>query len=136
MKAPPPGLPPANSRKWASRRWWDQLGYLRVRSLANPNWPRDRELPWLISWLRRESDSAQPADRPLYDQAIKAARHYLSRAKHGISDDDAWDAVLTPIDELLAHRQARHIRAVREAQAEQTSGTVRHRDEAGPDHKE
>jgi hypothetical protein len=52
MKPLPSGLPPANSRKWHNRRSWDWLGYLRVRSLANPHWPRD--IPWLIDRLRRE----------------------------------------------------------------------------------
>jgi hypothetical protein len=38
MKALPAWLPDASSRKWHSRRWTDSLGYLRVRTLANPNW--------------------------------------------------------------------------------------------------
>jgi hypothetical protein len=126
MKPPPASLPPANSKKWATRQWWDGLGYLRVRSLANPNWPRNRDIPWLIRWLRREADGidkadSDPADRDLYYQAIAAARRYPHAAQHGITDEDAWDQVLAPIDEILTRRQARHITAVRQAQAEQAA---------------
>jgi hypothetical protein len=39
MRPQAPWLPSARSRKWHSRRWWDELGYFRVRTLANPNWP-------------------------------------------------------------------------------------------------
>ncbi|WP_327290484.1 hypothetical protein [Streptomyces sp. NBC_01198] len=116
MKALPRGLPPANSRKWHSRRWWDQLGYLRVRSLANPNWPRD--MPWLIRWFRRERSAALPDEQVLYDRAITAAQAY-ARTPIGSADAErAWDRVLMPVDELLARRQAMHLDRVRRVQAE------------------
>lgn len=118
MKDLPPGLPPANSRKWHSRRWWDTLGYLRVRSLANPNWPRD--IPWLIKWFQRERTSAPPEDQVRYDQAIAAARAYARAPAGSAEADRAWDQLLLPVDELLAQRQLRHLAAVREAQAEQS----------------
>ncbi|MFI6846575.1 hypothetical protein OG535_36845 [Kitasatospora sp. NBC_00085] len=122
MKDLPHGLPPANSRKWHSRRWWDQLGYLRVRSLANPNWPRD--MPWLITWFRRERSAAPPDDQALYDRAITAARE-CARTPVGSADAErAWDRVLEPVDELLARRQARHLDEVRRVRAG--------RGEAGP----
>ncbi|MGX1880539.1 hypothetical protein [Streptomyces sp. NPDC055287] len=64
MKDLPPGLPPAESPKWHNRRWRDPLGYLRVRSLANPNWSRD--MPW-----------AARADRQVgaFSYVIAPARH-------------------------------------------------------------
>ncbi|MFJ4845249.1 MULTISPECIES: hypothetical protein [unclassified Streptomyces] len=111
MKDLPPGLPPADSRTWHSRRWWDLLGYLRVRSLANPNWSRD--MPQLIAWLRRERSTAVPADHDLYNRAITAAQDYARTRIRPEETEAAWDRVLEPIDELLTRRQARHIGAVR-----------------------
>ncbi|MFD6417145.1 hypothetical protein [Streptomyces sp. NPDC060194] len=107
MRPIPPGLPPADSRKWHGRRMWDELGYLRVRSLANPQWRRD--VPWLIHWFRREREIAPPQDRALYDAAVAAARAY----EHA-PDDAAWDRVLAPVDAILARRQVRHLAAVRD----------------------
>ena len=114
VKPLPPGLPPANSRKWATRRSWDQLGYLRVRSLANPNWPSDERIPWLITWLRREAETADAADRPLYGEAVTAAQRYRSAARRCVAAAEAWSDVLAPIDELLTRRQARHLDRVRQ----------------------
>ncbi|MFF3558864.1 hypothetical protein ACFYXS_02305 [Streptomyces sp. NPDC002574] len=117
MKDLPPALPSADSRKWHGRRWWDQLGYLRVRSSANPHWSRDT--PWLIAWLRRERSIAVPADHSLYDRAITAAQNYARTQGRPAETETAWDRVLEPVDELLTRRQARHLAAVRRAQAEQ-----------------
>ncbi|MGZ9933326.1 hypothetical protein ACXNSR_26015 [Streptomyces sp. NC-S4] len=113
MKDLPPGLPPAHSRKWHNRRWWDQLGYLRVRSLGNPQWPRD--MPWLITRLRRERSTALPADRDLYDEAIAAAQAYARIRGRTPEAERAWDRLLEPVDELLTRRQTRHLTATREA---------------------
>ncbi|MGW8502702.1 hypothetical protein [Streptomyces sp. CLCI03] len=118
MKDLPPGLPPAHSRKWHNRRWWDQLGYLRVRSLGNPRWPRD--MPWLITWLRRERPTALPTDQLLYDEAIAAARHYARLPRHAPEAESAWDRLLEPVDELLTRRQARHLTAAHEARTGQS----------------
>lgn len=52
VKELPPGIPPANSRKWHRRRWGDSLGYIRVRSLSNPAWHRD--IGWLTTVVVRE----------------------------------------------------------------------------------
>jgi hypothetical protein len=117
VKDLPPGLPPAHSRKWHSRRWWDQLGYLRVRSLANPSWTRD--MPWLIAWLRRERSTALPTDHALYDNAITAAQSYVRTRDQSPEADRAWDRVLEPIDELLTRRHVRHLGEVHKPQAEQ-----------------
>lgn len=117
VKDLPPGLPSADSRKWHSRRWWDQLGYLRVRSLANPNWARD--MPWLINWLRRERSSSLLEDHTLYDRAITAAQRYAQTHGQETDTEGAWDRVLVPIDELLERRQARHLDSVRRAGIEQ-----------------
>ncbi|MGY4389643.1 hypothetical protein ACVWXB_002942 [Streptomyces sp. TE12347] len=113
VKDLPPGLPPAHSRKWHNRRWWDQLGYLRVRSLGNPQWPRD--MPWLITWLRRERSTALPADQGLYDEAITAARHYARLPRRAPEAEHAWDRLLDPVDELLTRRHTRHLTATHEA---------------------
>ncbi|WKD32639.1 hypothetical protein [Streptomyces xanthophaeus] len=118
MKDLPPGLPPAHSRTWHSRRWWDQLGYLRVRSLANPEWPRD--MRWLIAWLRRERSAALPEDHDLYDKAIAAAQGCARACRRTPPEADrAWDRLLEPVDALLTRRQTRHLDAVREARAGQ-----------------
>jgi hypothetical protein len=121
VKEPPAGLPPANSRKWHSRRWWDQLGYLRVRSLSNPEWQRDSR--WLAHVLTAQRRSAREDEGKLYDAAIVAARRY-PRTASGTQDADAsWDEVLTEIDRLLVVRQERHLAEVREVQREQERGT-------------
>ncbi|MFD6422333.1 hypothetical protein [Streptomyces sp. NPDC060198] len=113
VKDLPPGLPPADSRKWHSRGRWDRLGHLRVRSLANPGWPRD--MPWLVTWLRRERSSALPTDHELYDKAIAAAQNYARTSHPSQAAERAWDRFLEPVDELLTRRQARHLDAVRRA---------------------
>lgn len=117
VKDLPPGLPPAHSRKWHNRRWWDQLGYLRVRSLGNPHWSRD--MPWLITWLRRERSTALPTDQGLYDEAIAAAQNYARTPRRSPEAERAWDRLLEPVDELLTRRQTRHLAATREARTEQ-----------------
>ncbi|MGW6571164.1 hypothetical protein ACWGAN_03190 [Streptomyces sp. NPDC054945] len=117
MKDLPFGLPPAHSRKWHNRRWWDQLGYLRVRSLANPKWSRD--MPWLIRWLRRERSIALPADQDLYDEAIAAAQNYARTPQRSPEAERAWDRLLEPVDELLTRRGTRHLAATRKARTEQ-----------------
>ncbi|MFJ3960025.1 hypothetical protein [Streptomyces sp. NPDC090036] len=117
MKDLPPGLPPAHSRKWHNRRW-DQLGYLRVRSWGNPQWPRD--MPWLITWLRRERSTALPADQGLYDEAITAAQHYARLPRRAPEAEHAWDRLLEPVDALLTRRQARHLAATHEARTGQS----------------
>jgi hypothetical protein len=119
VKPLPPGLPPAHSRKWHSRRTWDSLGYLRVRSLANPAW--DRDTHFLAGWLRRKRDDAAPVDHSLYDLALAALRRYPITASGTHDPDKAWDEVLTPIDELLVRQQARHLAYVRQAQREQNN---------------
>jgi hypothetical protein len=117
MKELPHGLPPADSRKWHSRRWWDPLGYLRVRSLANPDRPRD--IPSLVKWFRRERATALPEDLVLYDRAIAAARACAGKPVGSAAAERAWDRVLEPVDELLTRRQARHLENVRRARGGQ-----------------
>lgn len=113
MKPLPPGLPPATSRKWHSRRHWDELGYLRARSLGNPRWTRD--LPWLVGWLRREMPPAGDQEHALYRAAVAAVLRY-PRTEGGATDPDAsWDEVLTAIDLILVQRQREHLDTVREA---------------------
>jgi hypothetical protein len=105
VRPPPACLPGPNSPKWHNRRTWDSLGYLRVRSLGNPNWRRDTD--WLVSLLRREDRS------PHLDDAIRAARHYEGAAPK--DRDHAWDTVLESIDRFLEARQEQHLRAVADA---------------------
>jgi hypothetical protein len=110
---PRPGLPSASSPKWHSRRVWDSLGYLRVRSLANPQWHRD--LPWLTAWLRHESCGAGDALHPLYEAAVRAATRY-PRIRAGVRDPEpSWDELLTCIDDILIRRQRAHLARVRAA---------------------
>ena len=111
MRPPPPGLPAPNSPKWHSRRAWDQLGYLRVRTLANPRWQRD--MPWLLDRLRRELPAADAPDRSLFDTAIAAATRY-PRAQSGVRDSEqSWNEFLDCLDAILIARQKVHLAAVR-----------------------
>lgn len=122
MKRPPAGLPPANSRKWHSRRMWDELGYLRVRSLDNPDWPRDCH--WLAHVLAMERNNAPPTETAQYDTVIRAVRRYPHTASGRVDSDLAWDEVLTAIDVLLVDRQQRHLASVRRARARQESSST------------
>ena len=114
MRPPPSSLPGPNSPKWHSRRYWDSLGYLRVRSLGNPNWQRD--IDWLIGVLRHEERS------PHLNAAIRAARRYRHAAPE--DQDRAWDAVLEQIDRFLEPRQAQHLQAVADAGCSGLSDSV------------
>ena len=116
MKGLPAGLPPAHSRRWHARRVWDELGYLRVRSLANPDWPRD--VSWLTQVLVRERASMAPkVEWPGYDAAIAAARRYPQTSNGRRDQDAAWDEILVAIDALLASRQRRHLQDVARARS-------------------
>ena len=131
MKPPPSCLPAANSAKWHSRRVWDSLGYLRVRTLANPHWRRD--LDWLQHVLELERPPGPGPDRDLIDAAIGATRGYRDLRRRQLESDvdfdaraeEEWDRILSPIDDYLERRQRRHLEAVREAGA---SGLPMHPD--------
>lgn len=89
------------------------LGYIRVRSLGNPKWRRDSG--WLVEVMTAEREYSPPIERALHDRAIAAAA-ITPRASSGlVSLDEAWDEVLTAIDELLVVRQERHLADVRAA---------------------
>lgn len=123
MRPPPDCLPPANSAKWHGRRTWDALGYIRVRTIANPKWQRDPD------WLLRVFDAERPNHRGdaqnLMDAAIAATKQYRSLDRLGQESDAElaarrerqWDDVLGPLDALLELRQRNHLREVREAGA-------------------
>ncbi len=113
MKPLPAGIPGPQSRKWHSRRWWDSLGYLRVRTLSNPSWKRD--MPWLRRYLRQETPEAGDPMRPLWDRALMAAVRYpMTRA--GVSDEDrSWDELLDCVDRICEENQRRHLEGVRAA---------------------
>jgi hypothetical protein len=115
VKVLPPGLPSASSPKWHNRRMWDSLGYLRVRSLANPHWKRD--LPWLTAWLRRESSEAGEALHPLYEAAVQAAARYPRTSAGERDSETSWDELLTCIDQILIRHQQAHLDQVRAAGA-------------------
>jgi hypothetical protein len=113
MKPLPPWLPAATSRKWHGRRFIEPLGYLRVRTLANPNWQRDTR--WLARVLTRDTPTEDAEFRPLYDAAIAAARRYPRTITGQVDDDQAWYELLDAVDAILAVTHRRHIAAVREA---------------------
>jgi hypothetical protein len=113
MRPPPPCLPAATSRKWHSRRLLDPLGYLRVRTLANPSWNRDPA--WLVRWLRRETPAVDDPRRGLYDEAVSAVLRYPKTRDGEVNADRAWDEALGAIDDILERRQEEHLEAVREA---------------------
>lgn len=113
-------LPPANSQKWHNRRWWDGLGYLRVRTLENPHWQRD--IPWLRTLLDADADEERSeAVKAALKDAAQVARRYPRTSTGKVAPDDAWDELLTAIDQALAIRQTEHLEQVRTAR---TSGTL------------
>jgi len=115
MRPLPRFLPGPDSRKWHSRRNWDGLGYLRVRSLANPTWTRD--VDWLLRLLRFHQRELGTPERAAIDEAIAAARRYRDLDVH-VSDGEremVWDSVLDGIDRYLFLLQEAHLRAVEEA---------------------
>jgi len=111
MKELPPGFPPVTSAKWHSRRLWDPLGYLRVRTLANPNW--DRDTRWLAQTLTRSTPANDAELRSLYGAAIDATKRFPRTTDGHIDDELAWDEVLTAVDAILTVTQRRHLGAVR-----------------------
>lgn len=123
MKSPPESLPRANSPKWHGRRLWDALGYIRVRTLANPEWTRDPD--WLLRVLQAGRPRPPSEQRDRIDAAIKATKQYRTlRQRHDETDAEyderkerQFDAILRPLDDFLEARQREHIRRVREAGA-------------------
>ncbi len=126
MKPPPPWLPSADSRDWHNRRWWDSLGYLRVRTLSNPAAPRDADR--LIKFLRSERSLGIGRDGPgrgFLDEAIRIALQYKALRRRASEEpqefarrsDHEWDRLLGAIDTFLELRQAEHLRKVDEAGA-------------------
>jgi hypothetical protein len=122
MRPVPTFLPSANSAKWHSRRWWDSMGYLRVRTLANPRWVRDPV--WLIRVMDRTRPQLPGVERDLYDAATAKLRVYRDAdARHGVESEAdflrrreaVWDDFLTTLDAYLEHVQAEHLRRVDEA---------------------
>lgn len=113
MRPPPPSLPSPNSPKWHGRRVWDTLGYLRVRTLGNPDWNRD--LPWLIHRFRLEMPVGDHPLRPLYDEALAAASRYPKTRSGARDADESWDEFLSCVDAILVARQDQHLDDVRAA---------------------
>ena len=121
MKPPPKCLPAANSPKWHGRRSWDSLGYIRVRTIANPKWERDSS--WLIRILDSHRGGSPGEARDLIDEAVAAAKTYRAMRKRGSETDEEfadrreqqWNEMLVPIDTYLALVQREHLRAVRRA---------------------
>jgi hypothetical protein len=100
MKPPPRQLPGANSKKWHNRRSADSLGYIRVRTLDNPNWERDTV--WLLHILRIERGPRQGAARDELDEAIRRLQRYAELVARRRDTEDDWDAFLEPLDAYLA----------------------------------
>jgi hypothetical protein len=89
MRPVPDFLPGANSKKWHNRRWWDSLGYLRVRTLANPDWQRD--VQWLTGVLDRSRPATPGPERDQYDRAATRLRVYGGARRHGeCASRQAW----------------------------------------------
>jgi aryl carrier-like protein len=115
VKPPPRSLPTARSRKWHNRRWWDPLGYFRVRSLGNPNWRRDTED--VRRRLVNARARAQADETDALDAGLDALRAYerAERQRHETDDEFAhrrerlWDLVLAHIDEYLERHEARFL---------------------------
>jgi hypothetical protein len=118
VRPAPKSLPGAYSAKWHNRRWWDPLGYLRVRTLANPAWPRDAR--WLQDVVARHRPAEPGHLRDLLDRVDHELSRYRRLHQAGPESpedferrrDDQWDTVLARLDEYLAALQAQHLRAV------------------------
>ncbi len=112
VKPPPDWLPKANSRKWHGRRWWDSLGYLRVRSLANPQWHRDA--PWLLHVIEDTRPSQPGHRRDALDAIIHELRRYrdLPNAAGPGERERQWDRMLDALDRYLLICQEEHLAAV------------------------
>jgi hypothetical protein len=117
----PSFLPGANSKKWHNRRWWDPLGYLRVRTLANPGWVRDAQ--WLIDVMTRSRPNRAGPERDQYDRALERLRTYAKAHRQGVEPEEAfhdgaealWDEFLEATDAYLKMLHDEHLRAVDEA---------------------
>ena len=117
----PQSLPGAQSAKWHNRRRWDPLGYLRVRTLANPAWIPDAR--WLQDVVARHRPAEPGQLRDLLDRVDHELSRYRALRRTGIESpedfgrrrDDQWDTVLARLDEYLETLQAQHLRAVEEA---------------------
>ena len=121
MRPVPSFLPKADSKKWHNRQLWDPLGYLRVRTLANPAWKRD------VRWLTGVLDTTRPAtpgqERDLYDLAVARLRIYgaatrrrsESESEFQVRSDALWDDFLAGVDDYLLLQLERHLRGVDEA---------------------
>ncbi len=103
LPPPPSFLPSANSSKWHSRRWWDGLGYVRARSLANPNY---RDGGYLLNHLRHDREKAVgTGDRAIVaavDRAISATQDWLHKG-----GDDLWYRAVKSVDEVLIQEDRR-----------------------------
>jgi hypothetical protein len=121
MRPVPAFLPGANSKKWHSRRSWDNFGYLRVRTITNPNWERD--VPWLLQIMSRSRPLGPDEERERFDSATAALQRYADASRHGIETaleyqgrlDRLWDDFLEALDAYLELIQAEHLRQVDEA---------------------
>lgn len=107
MRSTPSWLPAADSDKWHNRRWWDQLGYVRVRSLANPSWPRD--VDWLIGVMEHSRPGEPGPQRDALDRAIRAAKAYRSLQRRAREQEASWDAFLDMLDDYLRLVQQQHL---------------------------
>jgi hypothetical protein len=100
---PPKFLPPASSRAWHNPRWWDGLGYFRVRSLATEGY-RDANL--LLSHVKtvREMAAAAGDDqvRDLADKVIRLTRSWVRQPT-----DEVWQAAVHAVDAILSVQQHR-----------------------------
>jgi hypothetical protein len=121
MRPAPDFLPSANSRKWHNRRWWDSLGYLRVRTLTDPAWSRD--VQWLVGVLDRKRPTSPGPERSQYDRAVARLRTCGAASRRGSESESAfhdrsealWDDFLEALDGYLKLIQDRHLRDVDEA---------------------
>lgn len=121
MRPVPHFLPGANSKKWHSRRLWDSLGYLRVRTLANPDWHRD--VAWLTGVLDRTRPRTPGQERDLFDRAVARLRAYGAARRRGSESEESfrlrseglWDDFLEAVDNYLALISGAHLSEVDEA---------------------
>jgi hypothetical protein len=97
------------------------MGYLRVRTLANPKWTRDTE--WLIEVMVSGRPGDPGEERDLFDAAIRSLRSYHNarRRTNPLDCEELWDCFLRDLDAYLFLIHRRHLDAVHAWRCDDTS---------------
>ncbi|NHC47652.1 hypothetical protein [Motilibacter aurantiacus] len=99
----PAFLPRPDSAAWHRRRWQDNLGYFRARTLTNASYG---DVAMLLNHLVADREEAarrgQGLERGLYDRAVAAAKAWRREP----TSERWWDAVAC-VDRILEEQERR-----------------------------